>query len=247
MKKILLVRIFFHNFLLYLFILFSVPIFACLVIFLGIFDRSKKVVFHISRFWLKLVTLLSGVRIKVEGVQNISSKGPYIFAVNHQSQFDIPALELAVPFSICWLAKKSLFKIPFFGWALNIIGCIPVERENPREGLKSLIAAIEKVKKGNSIVIFPEGTRSLDGKLLPFKSGGFIIAIKSGCPIVPVAIKGSREVLPKGRLWVSPGIIKVKIMPPIQTKNFTLKDKKYLAELVRQKIENALYSPSMYL
>ncbi len=247
MEQIILVRVFFRNILLYLFILTSVPIFASVIILLGIFDRRRRFIPYISRFWLRLVVLISGVYLKVEGTENISPNGIYIFAANHQSQFDIPALELAIPFPICWLAKKSLFKIPFFGWALGVIGCIPVERKDPREGLKSLIAASEKIREGNSIVIFPEGTRSLDGKLLPFKSGGFIIAIKTSCPVVPVAIKGTREILPKGSLWVRPGVVSIRIMPPIHTNGLSLRDKRYLADIVRQKIEEALYSPSMYL
>jgi 1-acyl-sn-glycerol-3-phosphate acyltransferase len=235
-------RILWHNFLLYLFVILSVPPASLFVILISPFDRQKNTGHYISRWWMKLVLWLSGVKLSVSGLENLRKDGVYIFAANHQSQFDIPVLEVGLPYQIRWLAKKSLFRIPFFGWGLKAIGYIPVDRKNPRAGLKSLIAAAEKVKEGLSVVIFPEGTRSPDGKLLPFKSGGFVLAIKSGCPVVPVAVCGTREIMPKGKLYVRPGKVRVKIMPPVETRGLSLKDKEDLARRVREKIEEALSS-----
>jgi len=236
------IRLIFHNLLLYIFILLSVPLFCLVIFIIGPLEKRRTFSHGVSRFWMRIVLFLSGVSLEVKGLENLDPKGAYIFAANHQSQFDIPTLEVALPFQIRWLAKKSLFHIPVFGWALKVIGYIPVDRENPRGGLKSLIAAAEKVKEGFSVVIFPEGTRSRDGRLLPFKPGGFVLAIKSEQPIVPVAICGTREIMPKGRLWVSPGKVRIKIMSPIETKGLGLRDKERLAQKVREKLEEALSS-----
>ena len=237
MKKL---EIFGRNLLLYLFVLSSVPPFAVVILALALFDRRGLLTHRIARFWLKALLSVTGVKLEVRGLEHLKEDEAYVFFANHQSQFDIPVLAVALPHQIRWLAKESLFRIPFFGWALRAIGYIPVDRKNPRKGYESLLAAAEKIKAGFSVVIFPEGTRSPDGRLLPFKTGGFVVAIKSGRPAVAVAICGTRAVMPKGKLYVRPGLVRVKIFPPIPTRGLNLRDKVHLAQLVRLRIEEGL-------
>ncbi len=229
-----------RNLVLYFFILVTVPPFAVLIIFLSFVDRRGLLTHEIGRFWLQGILFITGVRVEVRGLEHLKKDEAYIFAANHQSQFDIPVLAVALPYQIRWLAKKSLFQIPFFGWALKAIGYIPVERENPRKGYESLLRAAEKVKEGFSIVIFPEGTRSPNGVLLPFKTGGFVLAIKSGKSVVAVAICGTRKVMPKGKLYVRPGLVRLRIFPPIPTQGLSIREKTSLAQLVRLRIEEGL-------
>ena len=239
MKKF---KIFWHNFLLYAYVLLSVPPFALVILACALLDRKGHLAHRLSTFWLKGVIRCAGVEIEVRGLEFLKPERSYVFAANHQSQFDIPVLGVVLPFQIRWLAKESLFRIPFFGWALRATGYIPIDRSNPRRGLKSLEAAAQKVKEGFSVVIFPEGTRSPDGRLLPFKTGGFVLAIKSGQPVVPIAICGTRQIMPRGRLWVTPGKVRVKIHQPIETKGLSLREKAELAQLVYLTIKKSLSS-----
>ncbi len=231
-----------RNFWLYIFVIFTFPPISIFLILISPFDRRRKVAHWISRRWMPLALWIAGVKVHVSGQEVLDPQGVYIFAANHQSQFDIPVVETALPreIQIRWLAKKSLFKIPFFGWAMWAAGYIPVDRKNPREGLKSLIEAVEKVRQGASVVIFPEGTRSPDGRLLPFKGGGFVLAVKSGCPVVPVAICGTHKIMPKGRLVARPGTVYVKILSPIPAQGLSLRDKEKLAQKTRESIAKAL-------
>ncbi len=229
-----------RNLVLYLFLLLTVPTFGVLILVLSLFDRRGLSTHEIGRFWLRAILFITGVKVEVRGLEHLKKDEAYIFAANHQSQFDIPVLAVALPYQIRWLAKKSLFHIPFFGWALKAIGYIPVDRENPRKGYESLLLAAEKIKAGFSVVIFPEGTRSTDGKLLPFKTGGFVLAIKSGRPVVAVAICGTRDIMPKGKLYVRPGRVRLKVFPPIPTEGLSVREKASLAQLVRLRIEEGL-------
>ncbi len=237
MKKL---EIIVRNLALYLFLFLTVPPFAILILLLSLFDRRGVLTHEIGRFWLRAILFLTGVKLEVRGLEYLKRDEAYIFAANHQSQFDIPVLAVALPYQIRWLAKKSLFQIPFFGWALRAIGYIPVDRKNPRRGYESLLKAAEKIKKGLSVVIFPEGTRSPDGRLLPFKTGGFVLAIKSGRPVVAIAICGTRKIMPKGKLYVRPGLVRLLIFPPIPTRGLNLQEKASLAQLVRLRIEEGL-------
>ncbi len=167
----------------------------------------------------------------------------YVFISNHQSQLDIPVLEVLLKdYNVRFLAKKSLFSIPFFGWGIRALGYVPVDREDPKEGLKSLLACVERVKEGVSLIVFPEGTRSATGELLPFKVGGFLIPLKAGVPICPLAIWGTVEILPKGRLWfnLKRRVIKVALGSVIEVEGLTLKDKTKLVDMARDFIEKAL-------
>lgn len=191
--------------------LFPAAIIASLI------NDSGNQVHRVGKLWARIIIRTSGIKIDIEGQDNIPGGKPVVFACNHASQFDIPILYKALPVQFRFVVKKELFKIPLFGSAMRHAGYIPIDRSGGKAALRSLHEAAERVKNGASIIIFPEGTRSPDGRLRPFKMGGILIAIKAGCPIVPVAISGSHNVLPKGSLRVRPGRIKVTIGLPVQT------------------------------
>lgn len=188
-------------------------------------DRAQAA----PRWWARTIARLSGARVVVAGAEKLPPGQPFIFAANHQSQYDIYALQGFFPINFRWLAKKELFQIPFLGPAMRYAGCIPVDRARGRQAMQSLNEAAAQIAGGTSVVIFPEGTRSRDGKLQDFKSGGMVLAIKSGVPLVPVAIIGSHEVMPKGELLASPGRILIRVGAPIETKSYSVKEKQVLA------------------
>jgi 1-acyl-sn-glycerol-3-phosphate acyltransferase len=178
----------------------------------------------------------------VEGRELLESGKPYIFAANHQSQFDIFALQGFLGVDFRWLAKKELFKVPIWGPAMRRAGYIPIDRSHGREALKSLDEAAQKIAAGTSVIIFPEGTRSKDGKLQDFKAGAMLLAIKSGVDIVPVAIAGTHAVLPKGKLLTTPGKVNIRIGKPIEMKEFRPRDKHDLAKKVEGRVAEMLSS-----
>jgi len=153
---------------------------------------------------------------------------------NHQSNFDIPVLLAYLPVQFRWLAKMELFRIPIFGFAMQRAGYISIDRSNRKAAILSLKRAAEIIRGGVSVLIFPEGTRSLDGEIQPFKSGGFILAVDSGVPIVPVIIHGTWPIMPKDRLRIRPGNVVLEIEKPVETSPYARRDKAALMEKVRQ-------------
>jgi 1-acyl-sn-glycerol-3-phosphate acyltransferase len=200
------------------------------------FDRRGKVIHHYGRLWGKIALLVNRVKVRVEGIEHLKGEGPYIFMSNHQGTYDIFALLGHLPFQFRWLAKKELFSVPFFGWVMAAAGYVNVDREGTRKTVEAMNEAAQKIREGMSVVIFPEGSRSPDGSIQPFKKGGFTLAIKSKVPIIPISIIGSREIMPKGKLTVTSGEIRIRIDHPIETQNYSLKDRKSLMEKVRQTI-----------
>ncbi|RUM89619.1 MAG: 1-acyl-sn-glycerol-3-phosphate acyltransferase [Thermodesulfatator sp.] len=233
---------FLRNLALWIFALISVPLFGTVAILISPF--SRPLAHKVAWLWCRLVLLISGVRLEVKGGEHLEPGKRYVFFANHQSQMDIPVLEEALrAFEIRFLAKRSLFKIPFFGWGIWAIGYIPVEREDPREGVKSLLACVERIREGFSVVVFPEGTRSPDGRLLPFKTAGFLLPIRSRVPAVPVALRGTRKILPRGSLYLHPGKVEVLVGPPLPTEGLGPRDRERLAREVRKFLEKALEGP----
>jgi 1-acyl-sn-glycerol-3-phosphate acyltransferase len=200
------------------------------------FDRKGRVGHRCARLWGKAALLANRVKVKIEGMENLKGKGPYILMSNHQGSYDIFALLGHLPFQFKWLAKKELFSIPFFGWTMAAAGYISIDREGTRKTVEAMNEAAEKIRDGMSVVIFPEGSRSPDGSIQPFKKGGFTLAIKSGVPIVPITITGSREIMPRDRLTITSGEIQIQIGYPIETQDCSLKDRKSLMEKVRKAI-----------
>jgi 1-acyl-sn-glycerol-3-phosphate acyltransferase len=181
----------------------------------------------------------------VEGTENLAPDRPYIFAANHQSQFDILALQGFLGIDFRWLAKKELFTVPIWGTAMRRAGYIPIDRSHGRQAIKSLDRAAKKIAKGTSVIIFPEGTRSKDGKLQKFKSGAMRLAIKSGVPLVPVAITGTYKILPKGRLLVRSGQVTIQAGQPIDTQGYKSKDKSELAALLQEAVAGLMKPPDI--
>jgi len=190
-----------------------------------------------ARIWARGVLLGGFVRLKSEGRERVPRGQPVVFMANHESWLDIPALLAAIPVQVRFLAKKSLFSWPLFGWAISSMGFIPVDRKNRREAVKSFEEAAARIRAGRSVLIFPEETRSRDGRLLPFQRGGFLIAIKAGIPIVPVGLEGPRRCLPKFNYLIRPGTITVRFGEAIPTTQHGLTDKGQLTEEVRVAIE----------
>ena len=207
-----------------------------LVMITYLFDRSGRTGHGVARLWAKVIVWASGVKVKFEGLEHVRGEGPYLFMSNHQGAYDIFALEGHLPFHFKWLAKKELFYIPVLGWAMAAAGYISIDREGTRKTVEAMNEAARKIQEGMSVVVFPEGSRSPDGSIQPFKKGGFTLAIKSKVPIIPMSITGSREIMPKGKFAASPGEIRIRIDHPIETQNYSLKDRKFLMEKVRQTI-----------
>ncbi len=155
---------------------------------------------------------------------------------NHQGSYDIFALLGRLPFQFKWLAKREIFSIPILGWAMKATGYISIDRQGNRETVKAMKTAAEKIHRGMSVVIFPEGSRSPDGSIQPFKKGGFTLAIRSKVPIVPIVISGSREIIRKGSMKVYPGSIFILIDRPVETEGLTMKDREPLMEQLHRTI-----------
>jgi 1-acyl-sn-glycerol-3-phosphate acyltransferase len=200
------------------------------------FDRRGRMIHWYARLWGRIALLSNQVSVKVEGMDHLKGEGPYIFMSTHQGYYDVFALLGHLPFQFKWLVKKELFSVPFLGWTMAAAGYINIDREGTRKTVEALNEAAKKIREGMSIVIFPEGSRSPNGSIQPFKKGGFTLAIKSKVPIVPVAITGSREIMPKDRLTVTSGKIRIRIGYPIETKGYSLKDRKPLMEKVKETI-----------
>ena len=214
----------------------TIFIFILVIISLA-FDRSGNSIHSIGALWSRILLFLSGVTVEIKGAENLLQDRPQILASNHRGAFDILALQGFIPIQFRWVAKKSLFKIPIIGWSMSLAGYVSIDREKAGSAYKSIERAAEKVKKGASVLIFPEGTRSAAGSLLPFKRGGFLLAAKSGVPIVPVSIRGTENLMKKESILIRPGTVKVVIGKPIPVSDA---DEKLLMEMVRKAIEEGL-------
>ncbi|QCQ22346.1 lysophospholipid acyltransferase family protein [Desulfoglaeba alkanexedens] len=221
----------------YLMLLVSTVILGVAAIVIVLLTRRQDWAHLCGRLWGNLNLWAAGVKVQLQGVENIEPGTTYILAANHQGWFDIFAILGKIPVQFRWLAKEELFRIPLFGHAMRSIGYIPIDRADRRKALESLATAAEQVRRGTSIVIFPEGTRSLDGVLQNFKKGGILLAIRSQQPILPISISGSHKILPKkGTIMIRPGTIRMTIGKPIPTRQLTVKDRDLLMERLREAI-----------
>jgi 1-acyl-sn-glycerol-3-phosphate acyltransferase len=217
-------------------VFFITLVIGTLVIVLSFFVRSGNPLHKIARFWGKSILVASRIKVSVKGLSNIDHSKSYIYMPNHQGNFDIPVLLAHLRVQFRWLAKAELFKIPIFGHAMRKAGYISIDRNNRKSAIESLEIAANKIKSGVSVLIFPEGTRSRDGKIRPFKKGGFVLAMDSGVPIVPVVIKGTYAIMTKGKFRVNPGHVSMVIHKPIDTSAYTRETKEALMESVRRVI-----------
>ena len=196
-----------------------------------LFDRKGDFAHRCARAWSRLILATSGVRVQVAGLERLDPQRSYVFAANHQSIFDIPIVFLALPYQLRIVAKDSLGRIPFMGWHLHRAGHLLVDRKNPGPDIVRKMARL--VREGSSLIVFPEGTRSLDGTLGRFKKGSFLVALGAKLPVVPVTIEGSRQVMQKGRLMVRPGEVFVTVHDAVPTEGVRREEVAALAEQVR--------------
>jgi 1-acyl-sn-glycerol-3-phosphate acyltransferase len=196
-------------------------------------DKSMWVA---RRLFAPVALWAGGARVLVEGQENANPARPTIYVSNHQSTADIPALLVALPVNVRFVAKKQLRWVPIIGWYLWLAGHIFVDRSNTRSAIASLDAAGKKIHAGTSILMFPEGTRSLNRRILPFKKGPFALALKARVAICPVTVEGSGKLMPKKSWRIAPGEIRVKIGAPIDTSQYSEEDRERLICTVRDAV-----------
>jgi 1-acyl-sn-glycerol-3-phosphate acyltransferase len=229
-------------------VLFTAPLIVLSTMFFGLisvafslFDKTGNRQISVARLWARSLLLASGIHVTVEGLEHIHPGSSYVLVSNHASYMDTPVVMASIPVQFRFLAKRGLFKIPLLGTHLGQAGHIPVPREDPRASVKTMQLAAESiVRRQISMLIFPEGGRSLDGGLKPFKEGAAYIAIRAGAPVVPLALIGTHDVLPMHSSIVRPGRVTLRILPPIKTAGLTLKDRGHLTEQLHDLIAKNL-------
>jgi len=219
-------------------VFFLIPAISLYTIVLGaislistLFDRSGNFAHRCARAWSRLILTTTGVDVTVTGLERLDPSRSYVFAANHQSLYDIPIVFASLPFQLRIIAKESLGKIPFMGWHLLRAGHLLVDRSNPGVGVVKKMARLAAA--GHSLIVFPEGTRSVDGTIGRFKGGSFVIALHSALPIVPITITGSRHVMTKGQVTVRPGRVTLTVHEPIDTASMPRDAARDLADRVR--------------
>jgi 1-acyl-sn-glycerol-3-phosphate acyltransferase len=196
------------------------------------FDRRGYFGHWCARTWSRLILLTTGVTVEVTGLDRLAAGGTYIFVSNHQSIYDIPVLFQSLPYQLRIIAKASLGRFPILGWHLQRTGHMLVDRRRP-DRARIFRWASQLTAKGLCLIVFPEGTRSADGRVATFKGGSFLVALESGLPVVPISVVGSRHVMLKGRLATYPGHVRVVVHEPIDTHSLQGGDPRQLADRVR--------------
>jgi len=189
-----------------------------------------------ARSWAQVILFFARIPLRAEVAQAARDVPEAIFMANHESALDILALFLAVPQDLKFVAKSSLFSIPILGWSMRLAGFVPVDRAHPEKARAALGGIAKRLKKGDSILVFPEGTRSRDGVLGTFKKAGFLLALKSGLPIVPVGISGARAILRRGDFRLHAGLVTVKVGEPIATAGLGVSHRAELMARTREEI-----------
>jgi len=230
------IRHFLHTAIIVVWVVSVTILLGILVILIALVSRKGNLPHLIARAWARSILLVSGIRVRISGLENLDLNQSCILMPNHQSNFDIPVLLGCLPVQFRWLAKAELFKIPIFGRGMRGCGYISIDRSNRKSAFLSLKEAAEKIRSGVSVLIFPEGTRSRDGHIQTFKKGGFVLSVDAGVPIVPIVITGTRHIMPKGRLLIRAQPVEMKILEPIPTSGYTRKTKDDLMQTVRETI-----------
>jgi 1-acyl-sn-glycerol-3-phosphate acyltransferase len=204
----------------------------------GLFDGRGKASHRCAQIWARLILATSGVRVERRGAPMPPDADSCLFVANHSSIYDIPILFVALPRQLRIMAKAALGHVPFIGWHLRRSGHVLVNRKNPGAGIFKRMQRM--AASGASLIVFAEGSRTPDGRLLPFKAGIFLLAIESGLPVVPISVAGSREVMPKGRFAVHPATVRVTVHDPVPTQGLTREDARGLAKRVRAIVGSAV-------
>jgi 1-acyl-sn-glycerol-3-phosphate acyltransferase len=229
-------------------VFFLVPTIGLYTIVLGtislcssLVDRTGDLGHRIARFWAQLILRTTGVRVDVSGLELLDARQSYVLAANHQSIYDIPILFASLPLQLRIVAKASLGRVPFLGWHLQRTGHLLVDRANPGA---SIVAKMRRlVSESHSLIVFPEGTRSVDGGVGRFKKGPFLVAVEGQLPVVPVSISGSRHVMRKGRITVSPGTVRLTIHPLVSTAGLNRAGVGTFAEGIRELVRAQVDEP----
>jgi 1-acyl-sn-glycerol-3-phosphate acyltransferase len=196
-------------------------------------------VYNVGVAGAKMALWLAGVRLVVAGREKIPQGRAVVYMPNHQSNADPPAAIAVLP-PVLVMAKREFFRVPILGRAMRLRGFIPVERKHRERAIAAVEKAVESLRAGNSFLAYPEGTRSPDGRLQPFKKGVFVMAIKAGAPIVPISISGSSKIMRKGEALIRPGTIRITLHDAVPTEGFTVEDRGKAIQMVREAIRTGL-------
>lgn len=203
----------------------------------SLFPRGTNGVFHLSRLWSRGLLAASGVRVRSTFAAPLERRRSRIYIANHQSMFDIPLVIATVPGQMRFAAKRSLFRIPVFGWAIRAGGLIPVDPGSDRRQATATMSALqERLDAGLSVLLFPEGSRSLDGLVHPFERGAFLLALRSGAPIVPVGIRGTLRVQPRGKKSIHGGPVEIHYGEPVAPAEYGVRRRAELIAEVRRRV-----------
>ncbi len=196
-------------------VVISLSFAAIIILTLPMSYKTGRVFHALSRCWARTILLTCGVRVRVRGIEELDPSSNYVYVSNHASMFDIPAIIASIPDQIRIVYKKELEIIPIFGWGLRWGSYIGIDRGRGAKAMRSLEEAIDKIRRGASVLLYAEGTRTRDGKLQPFKRGAFNIAVRAGIPVVPLTINGTFPILPKGSIVIRPRPVELVLGKPI--------------------------------
>ncbi len=218
-------------------ILLATIVYGTVSLAVSLFDATGQAQHRVASAWARMLLRIGRVRVKVEGLEKIQPGGSYVFISNHLSYMDIPAILPHIPVQFRFLAKKGLFRVPFIGYHLQRAGHIPVHRADARASVRTMNDAAATVRdRGVSILVFPEGGRVPRGEQRDFKEGPAYIAIKAGVPAVPVALSGTREILPMDSLLVKRGHVTIRIGNPIPTSDLSIQDRHELTRRLQEQV-----------
>ena len=229
-----------RGFLLLAFWFTSIALIAPFLIVLVKITGNENLIYVPVRWFIRAGLTMSRVKVEVEGVERLAPKQTYIFTPNHQSLIEVPLWVAYLPRNVAYLGKKEVFKYPIFAQGIRLVGVVPVDRSNSPAAVESAKLATENLRRGKSYVVYPEGTRSKTGGLLPFKKGAFMMAIDAGVPVVPITISGATKIMPKGQIKIFPSTVHVTIHEPISVEGYSRENIAELMEKTRERIFSAL-------